>query len=422
MTSRSGLTSAKNARGNPLYGSQWTASYKLTAASADPRFLRTGRYRPVRLARLEASSARIALNSSDVNTSFRGIAERGRDPWADGLDVARRATNNVAENAQLQRDGQPAILVQQLFSTATRVAWIQENLERNRGFGCERRTGFNGQRAYRTLRPRATRTTPGQHGQRSGHRTINYLGSQTSTSRTATLWTLMYRRDGSSLFGAGDRWQNFYRVAGAWRVRRKTSAIPGMQELKLRAARGTAGLRPAFARPVRDVLARTTAASRQGPVRQPGSPSRPIQTERRVRDQRSVRWSRFDLEVVVAQRDDRGSLPCSVRSRWRMSGGLPEPGPERRHGGMQDADWEVIAETCVSSIPPGLELHFNDHRRPHEPANHLRMDARRSAVTLVTTPRVRTSSTTRTANSSASSMAPSGRGTWTSCWTPARCR
>jgi TonB-linked SusC/RagA family outer membrane protein len=55
----------------------------------------------------------------------------------------------------------------------------------------------------------------------------------------------LFRRDGSSLFGENERWQNYYRVSGAYRLTQDFK-IPGVQELKLRAAYGIAGLRPGF--------------------------------------------------------------------------------------------------------------------------------------------------------------------------------
>lgn len=55
----------------------------------------------------------------------------------------------------------------------------------------------------------------------------------------------LVRKDGVSLFGANQRWQTYYRTSGAWRVT-EDFKIPGMQELKLRASYGTAGLRPGF--------------------------------------------------------------------------------------------------------------------------------------------------------------------------------
>lgn len=60
--------------------------------------------------------------------------------------------------------------------------------------------------------------------------------------------TVLGRRDGSSLFGANNRWHNYYRVAGAWRIGQESwFNVPNVDELKLSIARGTAGGRPGFA-------------------------------------------------------------------------------------------------------------------------------------------------------------------------------
>ena len=55
--------------------------------------------------------------------------------------------------------------------------------------------------------------------------------------------SFLYRYDGASQFGANERWQSYYRVSGAWRISEDFS-IPGISELKVRAAHGTSGQRP----------------------------------------------------------------------------------------------------------------------------------------------------------------------------------
>jgi TonB-linked SusC/RagA family outer membrane protein len=58
----------------------------------------------------------------------------------------------------------------------------------------------------------------------------------------------LIRRDGSSLFGSDNRWKTFGRVGASWRVSEEPwFAIPGIDELKLRYAVGTAGNSPNFA-------------------------------------------------------------------------------------------------------------------------------------------------------------------------------
>jgi len=58
---------------------------------------------------------------------------------------------------------------------------------------------------------------------------------------------LLVRRDGSSLFGPEERWQTYYRAAGAWRLSEEAWwPFDALNEFKPRAAIGTAGGRPGF--------------------------------------------------------------------------------------------------------------------------------------------------------------------------------
>jgi TonB-linked SusC/RagA family outer membrane protein len=57
----------------------------------------------------------------------------------------------------------------------------------------------------------------------------------------------LVRRDGSSLFGPEEQWNNYYRVSGAWRVSQESWwPVKALDEFKVRASRGTAGTRPDF--------------------------------------------------------------------------------------------------------------------------------------------------------------------------------
>ena len=59
---------------------------------------------------------------------------------------------------------------------------------------------------------------------------------------------LLIRRDGSSLFGAEERWQTYFRAAGAWRLSQENwwPLQEQVNEFKLRYSYGTAGARPNF--------------------------------------------------------------------------------------------------------------------------------------------------------------------------------
>lgn len=60
------------------------------------------------------------------------------------------------------------------------------------------------------------------------------------------LSSFLIRRDGNSLFGPAVRQQTFYRISGAWRISEDFN-IPHVNEFKIRASLGTAGLLPPFA-------------------------------------------------------------------------------------------------------------------------------------------------------------------------------
>lgn len=56
-----------------------------------------------------------------------------------------------------------------------------------------------------------------------------------------------YRYDGSSLFGAGNRWAPFYRASAVWRLSEETwFSLPAVSDLRLRSSLGTAGNTPNF--------------------------------------------------------------------------------------------------------------------------------------------------------------------------------
>jgi len=79
-------------------------------------------------------------------------------------------------------------------------------------------------------------------------RALGYLWDTAFDYDGKYVFTVLGRRDGSSLFGPENRWHNYYRVAGAWRIGEESwFNIPNVDELKLSVARGTAGGRPGFA-------------------------------------------------------------------------------------------------------------------------------------------------------------------------------
>ena len=78
-------------------------------------------------------------------------------------------------------------------------------------------------------------------------RQISYFAGVNVEWKDRYIVDALIRRDGSSLFGSGNRWANFGRGSLAWRVSQEPwFKIPGISELKLRGSVGTAGGRPRF--------------------------------------------------------------------------------------------------------------------------------------------------------------------------------
>jgi TonB-linked SusC/RagA family outer membrane protein len=79
----------------------------------------------------------------------------------------------------------------------------------------------------------------------SEERSIGYLWDTALDYDGKYIGTVLLRRDGSSVFGPDNRWHNYYRVAGAWRLSEEPwFNLPNVDEFKLSYSRGTAGGRP----------------------------------------------------------------------------------------------------------------------------------------------------------------------------------
>jgi len=74
---------------------------------------------------------------------------------------------------------------------------------------------------------------------------INYFGILDLSWKDRYLFSGLFRMDGSSLFGANERWNPYYRLSMGYRIS-KDVHIPGVDELKVRASYGTSGQRPGF--------------------------------------------------------------------------------------------------------------------------------------------------------------------------------
>ena len=169
--------------------------------------------------------------------------------------------------------------------------------------------------------PRSTREEVNAEG---------YLASTTLDIKDRYIIDALIRRDGSSLFGADQRWHTYYRGAIAWRVSQESffaGARDYLSELKLRYSIGTAGGRPRF------TAQYETYAVGDGGVIQPLSlGNRDLKPEFTIEQEAGidlVAFNRFNLGVTYARAETRDQilqvpLPAytGFEDRWMNAGTL----------------------------------------------------------------------------------------------------
>lgn len=88
-----------------------------------------------------------------------------------------------------------------------------------------------------------TNVTGGSHQERIAAQ--NAFGIAGFVYKDRYIFDGLVRRDGSSLFGENERYNNYYRLSAAYRLTQDFD-IPGVDELKINVATGTSGQRPGF--------------------------------------------------------------------------------------------------------------------------------------------------------------------------------
>lgn len=131
------------------------------------------------------------------------------------------------------------------------------------------------------------------------------------------------RREGSSLFGPDNRWANYFRSSFAYRIT-EDFEIPGVQELKLRASYGTAGIRPTYEMRFETFLLRNGAASKSTIGNNELKPAKTGEMELGINIDFLNRF-RFEFNYVKAITDDQMlNVPLSAAtgfgSQWRNAG------------------------------------------------------------------------------------------------------
>ena len=224
-----------NGRSNPLYD-LYTNKFDLNRQ----RLLGSvsGRYRVTDWLRFEGNYGTDRLSQRQRTYTPRGaLSGNSGQPTAGSL--YDYADNDVSWNSQLRATATKLVLPSLLSTTS--LAYQMENVNKSSFSAGGGQFTVNGVPDLSALANGVI--TAGSY--EDNERTTDYMASQSLTLKDRYIFDGLYRRDGSSLFGSQARWSDFYRVSGAYRVT-EDFHIPGVSELKLHAARGTAGLRPKY--------------------------------------------------------------------------------------------------------------------------------------------------------------------------------
>jgi TonB-linked SusC/RagA family outer membrane protein len=140
-----------------------------------------------------------------------------------------------------------------LSASATRTFWSTLDTRWSVRYVDERqRIATAGQRGMNLVVPDLESSQTARDSLRltSSDQSVTAVGLLTGLNlvlRERYIVDLLFRRDGSSLFGANNRWANYARGSFAWRLTLEPWwSLPAISELKLRSSLGTAGGRPRF--------------------------------------------------------------------------------------------------------------------------------------------------------------------------------
>ncbi len=141
----------------------------------------------------------------------------------------------------------------------------------------------------------------------------------------------LFRREGSSLFGNDNRWTSYYRLSGACRITEDIN-LKFLNELKLRASIGTSGLRPRYEQRFETFELINGVTSKNTLGNEMLQPALSTETEVGVN---MTLWKGFELEVNYVQIVTENQIlfaPLSgaagFKGQWRNAGTVEATGYE----------------------------------------------------------------------------------------------
>ncbi len=200
----------------------------------------TARYFPKEWFTLEGTAAydnRLLLRTSYEKKGYRTFAtssgdNSGQQQYRNDGEVASNANLTATLRKQVRSDLNAKLQFRGLYD--------QDDFNRNESGG----EIFNVKDVFTSSNLQTNKTV------NSNLETIKNIGMSAGGSldfKDRYILDGTVRRDGSSLFGEGNRWANFGRISGVWRVSEEPFWKLGMlNDFRLRASHGTAGSTPRF--------------------------------------------------------------------------------------------------------------------------------------------------------------------------------
>jgi len=235
---RPNLQQGGSQNANPLYSLE---NNQIT--SSTNRFLGglTVQYTPATWANFEASFSYDTRDTTTLQFLDKGFRTTGSNPGTNNGFIFRAAGSRESMNGGLSASFRHDFRPDLLGRVNLRYAYEQRKAQAQGASG-----SFLAVQGVTALGNTRSDTRATDSFQEDVRQIGLFVGASVEYKERYILDALV-RRDGSSLFGADNRWATFGRISTAWRVAREPWwFIPQINELKLRATYGTAGRGPQF--------------------------------------------------------------------------------------------------------------------------------------------------------------------------------
>lgn len=245
-------------------------------------------------------------NGLDVNTNFgnASIGNRREEATNGAIGATFRRQFTTDLNAKLQ----------------TRATYEQDILQAENASGQQ----FIVKDIY-TLSNTSTNKTATSNGLTI--KRMGYFAGANAEFKNRYILDGTFRYDGSSLFGAGERWAPFGRVSGVWRVSEEPFwHVPHVSDFRLRASNGTAGNSPSF-----DAQYETYSCSATGcSLGQAGNPKLKPETTREIEAGTDFTlFNRLGMEVTFVDSKTKNQIlpvptaaTLGFATQWQNAGTL----------------------------------------------------------------------------------------------------